>query len=100
MALKGQIKDLSVADLVKIHCIGRVRACVKLSHTDSKAELYFEGGKLIAAQFDSVGGEDAVYKALSLSEGSYKVELNATPEQRTVRTDWTEILNRWEHTSH
>jgi hypothetical protein len=100
MALKGQIKDLSVADLVKIHCIGRARACVKLNHTSSNAELYFDSGNIIAARFDTLGGIDAVFKALSLSEGSYKVELNTSPAQRTVQTDWTEILNRWEHTSH
>ena len=97
MALKGQLKDLSVADLVKIHCIGRARACVKLSHTNGNAEIYFEGGNIIAARFDSVGGLDAVYKALSMDDGNFKVELNATPEQRTVQTEWTEILKRWEH---
>ncbi len=97
MALKGQLQDLSVADLVKIHCIGRARACVKLSHTAGNAEIYFDGGNIIDARYDSVGGDDAVYKALSLVDGKYQVELNSMPAQRTVQTHWAEILKHWEH---
>ena len=44
MALKGQLQDLSVSDLVKIHCIGRARAFVRLMYTQGNAEIYFEGG--------------------------------------------------------
>ena len=97
MALKGLIKELSVADLVKIHCFGRARACVRVSNSSCIAELYFDGGNIIDAQFDSVAGIDAVYKALSLDDGNYKVELNASPSKRTVSADWRDILQRWEH---
>jgi hypothetical protein len=96
MALKGQLKDLSVADLVKIHCIGRARARVNLIHTGGNAELYFDGGNIIDARFDSEGGVDAVLKALSLEDGRYHVELNASPSQRTVQRHWAEILKEWE----
>ena len=97
MALKGLLKDLSVADLVKIHCFGRARACVRLSHNSGNAELFFDGGNIIDAQFDTLAGIDAVYKALALDDGNYKVELNASPVKRTVQADWKEILKGWEH---
>lgn len=96
MALKGLLQELSVSDLVKIHCIGRARACVKLSHSNGNAVLYFDGGNIIDARYDSVGGVDAVYKALSLVDGKYHVELNAAPSQRTVQTPWADILKAWE----
>lgn len=96
MALKGLLQELSVSDLVKIHCIGRARACVKLSHTGGIAELYFDNGNITDARFDSMGGVEAVYKALSLDDGKYQVELNSLSAKRTVTTDWTEILKVWE----
>lgn len=97
MALKGTIEDLSVSDLVKIHCIGRARARVRLTHPEVDAELYFDSGDIVDARYDSVSGVDAVYKALSMSQGGYHVELNATPSSRTINEGWQEILRRWEH---
>jgi hypothetical protein len=96
MALKGQLQDLSVSDLVKIHCIGRARACVRLTHNSGNAEIYFDNGNIIDARFDALGGVDAVKKALSLAEGKYQVELNSMSAQRTIERPWNEILKEWE----
>lgn len=96
MALKGQLQDLSVSDLVKIHCIGRARACVRLAYSSGSAELYFDNGNIIDAHFENENGVGAVHRALALLEGRYQVELNSFPKQQTVQMPWKEILQQWE----
>jgi hypothetical protein len=95
MALKGTLPDLSVADLIMIHCFGRARACVKLASIDTKAEIYFDNGNIIDARYEASSGLDALYKALSLTEGKYQVELNVTSAQHTIQGAWKEILKGW-----
>lgn len=95
MALKGQIPDLSVSDLIMIHCFGRARACVKLITTSTKAEIYFDNGNIIDARYESVIGMDALVQALALKEGKYQIELNVTSPQQTIQTPWKDILKQW-----
>ena len=95
MALKGQIPDLSVTDLIMIHCFGRARACVKLTNSNTKAEIYFDNGNIIDARCESETGMDALLKALSVKEGRYQVELNVTSHQQTIQTPWKDILKQW-----
>lgn len=95
MALKGQLPDLSVSDLIMIHCFGRARACVKVTNSNTKAEIYFDNGNIIDARCETISGLDALYKALSLTEGKYQVELNVTSQQHTIEGTWREILKHW-----
>jgi len=95
MALKGQLPDLSVTDLIMIHCFGRARACVKLTNSNTKAEIYFDNGNIIDARYETTSGLDALYQALSLTEGKYQVELNVTSQQHTIQGPWKEILKEW-----
>ncbi len=97
MALKGQLPDLSVTDLIMIHCFGRARACVKLTNSSTKAEIYFDNGNITDARCEATNGLDALYQALSLKEGRYQVELNVTSLEHTIQTPWKEILKEWSH---
>ncbi|MBK7996878.1 MAG: DUF4388 domain-containing protein [Blastocatellia bacterium] len=92
MALKGRIPELSVTDLIMIHCFGRTRACVKLTSDKTKAEIYFDNGNIIDARCDASTGMEALYRAFSVTEGKYQVELNVTSQQQTIQTPWKDIL--------
>lgn len=100
MALKGELRDLSVADLVKIHCIGRARARVKITHNGGSAELYFDNGNIIDAHYDNEHGVQAIHLALALLVGKYQVELHSLPTQQTIQLPWEQILKEWEHPSY
>ena len=95
MALKGQLPDLSVIDLIMIHCFGRARACVKLTNENTNAEIYFDNGNIIDARCDSISGLDALEQAISLKEGKYQVELNVTSAQHTIQAPWKELIKQW-----
>jgi hypothetical protein len=98
MALKGSLTDLSVVDLVKIHCVGQARACVHLTGSDGNADIFFDNGNITDAIFGSLSGLDAVYRALALTDGQYQIELNVTSVKHTVSTGWPEIIQKWEST--
>jgi Domain of unknown function (DUF4388) len=97
MALKGQIPDLSVSDLIMINCIGQARACVRLinTSTNTKAEIYFDNGNIIDARCEAARGLDALYQALCLKEGNYQVELNVNSPEHTIEVPWKDILKQW-----
>lgn len=92
MALRGRLQDLSVVDLVKIHCFGKARACVKIVQTEVKAEIYFDKGSIIAAHYGSLTGLEALSKALDIEEGKYQIELYCLPSQKNIDRDWKEII--------
>ncbi len=92
MALRGRIPELSVTDLIMIHCFGRTRACVKLTNDNTRAEIYFDNGNIIDARCDSCTGMEALHQAFSVTEGKYQVELNVTSQQQTIQTPWKDIL--------
>lgn len=95
MALKGQLLDLSVTDLIMIHCFGNARACVKLTNSNTKAEIYFDNGNIVDARCDSTTGLDALYRALALKEGKYQVELHVSCLEHTIKGNWKDILKDW-----
>lgn len=97
MVLKGQLLDLSVSDIIRILCFGLTRACVKLTNSDTKAEVYFDNGNIINARCGSTTGLDALYNALALKDGKYQLELNTTSLERTIQTPWRDILKGWDH---
>lgn len=92
MALKGQLVELSVVDIIKVCCFGLTRACVKLTNSNTKAEIYFDNGNIIDARCEAASGLDALYKALRLTEGRYQVELHTTSPQHTIQTPWREAI--------
>jgi len=95
MALKGQLQDLSVKDLIMINCFGNARACVKLISNSIKAEIYFDNGDIIDAHYETTSGLDALYKALSLTEGKYQVELGLTSLEHSIQGSWKDIIKGW-----
>jgi len=79
-----------------IHCFGKARAyVVKLTSNSTKAEIYFDNGDIIDAHYETTSGLDALYKALSLTEGKYQVELGLTSLEHSIQGSWKDIIKGW-----
>lgn len=92
MSLIGTLKDLSLFNLVQLHCCERQQAQVSLTRGDYEGKLIFTGGELVFAGAGGVTGEEAVHELLTWEDGDFRVDYEPTPVVRNVQTPWSALL--------
>lgn len=92
MALKGNLTDISIADLIQLNCQSGVRARLTARRGGDELTVYFDGGEIAHAQVRDVRGEEAVYELLAWPEGTFEVEQGVAPPERTIRVPWSALV--------
>jgi predicted regulator of Ras-like GTPase activity (Roadblock/LC7/MglB family) len=92
MGIKGNLKDMSVADLIQTNCQERKTARLGLRNGKKEACLFFAEGNIVHALMEGLEGEEAVYRMLEWKEGLFEVEPGSKPNRITVADSWTSIL--------
>ena len=92
MSLIGTLKDLSLFNLVQLHCCERQQAQVSLAHGDCDGRLVFADGELVFAAVGGLVGGEAVHELLTWEDGDFRVGYEPAPVVRNVRTPWSELL--------
>ncbi len=92
MALKGNLKDTSLSDLIQMGCRGRNEAHLLLRSAGQQASIFFDGGQVVHAEFGAKSGEEAVYELLSWEEGEFELETGVSTPERTITTNWSSLL--------
>ncbi len=93
MALKGNLTDLDIADLIQLNCQSGARAKLTAQYGDNEMiNLYFDGGEVAHAEFGSIEGEEAVYELLSWEDGVFEVEQEVAPPTRTINLPWSALI--------
>ena len=85
MSLIGTLKDLSLFNLVQLHCCERQQAQVSLVRADCEGRLIFAGGELVFASVGSLAGEEAVHELLTWEDGDFRVDYEPAPVGETSR---------------
>jgi DNA-binding response OmpR family regulator len=70
----GSLGDMGVVDLLQTFEVSRKSGIVHLSSEAGDAHVYFRDGKVVDAGLGRLAGEEAVYRALVWSEGTFEVE--------------------------
>jgi predicted regulator of Ras-like GTPase activity (Roadblock/LC7/MglB family) len=92
MALTGDLKDLALVDIIQINCVGRNTARLTVAYPTGEGVFYFQDGDIVDARFGNYVGVEAVYKALRIAEGTFKVDSGMTSPTRTIYEQWAGIL--------
>ena len=92
MALKGNLQDMAVADLIQHNCQDRKTAHLVIENNEDQASLYFNEGKVVHAILNDLQGEDVVYQILSWENGTFNLEIGAEPPAVTIRRSWSALL--------
>ncbi len=92
MALKGNLTDISIADLIQLNCQAGTQARLTARHADQELVMYFDGGEIVHAQVGEVQGEEAVYELLMWQEGTFEVEQGLAPPARTINLPWSALV--------
>ena len=92
MSLIGTLKDLSLFNLVQLHCCERQQAQVSLMRGDCEGRLIFAGGELVFADVGGLTGDEAVHELLTWEDGDFRVNYDPAPVARNVQTPWSVLL--------
>jgi predicted regulator of Ras-like GTPase activity (Roadblock/LC7/MglB family) len=92
MALVGDLKDLALVDIIQINCVGRNTARLTVNYPAGEGVFFFQDGEVVDARLGNLIGADAVYKALGMEEGSFRIDAGVTSPTRTIFEQWASIL--------
>ncbi len=92
MALIGNFREFNIVNLIQLNCIEKKTARLTFNYMGKIGVIYFEGGEITHAQFGNLTGPDAVYKALRITEGEFKVEEGVKTNIRTNDIKWSELI--------
>ena len=92
MALVGDLKDLALVDIIQINCVGRNTARLTVNYPTGEGVFFFQDGEVVDARLGNLVGIEAVYRALTMEEGSFRIDAGVTSPTRTIFEQWASIL--------
>ncbi|MBP7864644.1 MAG: DUF4388 domain-containing protein [Acidobacteria bacterium] len=92
MALIGNLKELNLVNLIQLNCIEKKTAKLTFNYRGKIGVIYFDNGEIPHAQFDNISGPDAIYRAIHLPEGEFKIEEGIRTNIRTNDIKWSELI--------
>jgi len=93
MAMQGSLKEMTVADIIQHTCQDRRVALLSVQEANGGlARLYFKDGAVIHATLGPLVGEEAVYRALSWTDGSFTLEVGVSSPEITIEKNWSSLI--------
>jgi predicted regulator of Ras-like GTPase activity (Roadblock/LC7/MglB family) len=92
MGMQGNLKDMTIADLIQHNCQDRKTAQLRVQHHDEEAILYFKEGRVVHAMLGQQIGEEVIYHILNWEEGNFNLENNIAPPQTSITSSWSALL--------
>jgi len=92
MAIKGDLQDMSLVDIIQLSCRNEEASIVSLRRDGQDGALYFEDGQVIHATCDQEQGEEAFYQLLKWQEARFTIEKEVEAPERTIHTPWRPLL--------
>src|SRR3954453_4587649 len=92
MSLKGELTDLSLAELIEFFCNQRKTGRLTVSYPHAPARFYLQSGSFAHASVGSLRGIDAVYYALTQSNASFNFSAAYEAPDQTINQPWTSVV--------
>ena len=92
MSLKGNLKDMSVADLIQHNCQDQKTARLIIHHHNQEASLFFKDGDVQYAVLGNTQGEEVVYKILNWQEGEFTLDTGLEAPDQNINRSWSGLL--------
>ena len=92
MSLKGELTDLSLAELIEFFCNQRKTGRLTVSYPQAPAYFYLQSGTVVHASVGSLRGIEAVYYALTQSNASFNFSTAYEAPAQTINQPWTSVV--------
>ncbi len=92
MPLQGNLKEMSLANLIQINCQEMRTARLSLLHQGQTASIFFSDGQVVHAENGTNKGESVIYQALTWDDGTFTLDTDVPAPERTIQTSWPVLL--------
>jgi hypothetical protein len=92
MSLKGELTDLSLAELIEFFCNQRKTGRLTVSYPQAPAYFYLQSGSVVHASVGSLRGIEAVFYALTQSNASFNFSTAYEAPDQTINQPWTSVV--------
>lgn len=92
MPLRGNLKEMSLANLIQVNCQEMRSARLTLSHAGQEGEVYFSDGQVVHATLGELAGESAAYEMLAWSDGTFVLDRDQPTSDKTINVKWNALL--------
>ena len=92
MPLQGNLKEMSLANLIQMNCQERRSCRLTLSLGDQRGLVFLADGQVVHATLGDRTGEEAVYDMLAWDTGTFALDLNQPHPEISIHTDWQPLL--------
>lgn len=82
--LRGSLAQMNVLDLLQSLDMGRKTCALTLANNGDNCKMYFTEGQINHALYGKLKGDEAVYKVLSWSEGSFEIDFKSSSAEQTT----------------
>jgi len=90
--LSGSLEDMGVVDLLQTFEVSRKSGIARISDGRREARVYFRDGKVVDAELGNLRGEEAVYRALIWTTGTFAVEFAPVSNEDVIPTTTQGLL--------
>ncbi len=92
MPLQGNLKEMSLANLIQVNCQEMRSARLTLTRQGQKGEVFLSDGQVIHATLGAHAGEQAVCEMLMWEDGSFVLDLDILAPEKSIEIGWQELL--------
>lgn len=85
--IEGRLEEMNVIDLFQSLEMGQKSCSLTLARGNDKCQIFMEGGQVYDAEMGALTGDDAVYKTLEWTDGTWEIDFNGkSGEKRTTKS--------------
>ena len=88
----GSLTEMSLPDMIQILWHGRKTCALRITAGSASGEIDFAEGQVIDARWDTLRGEDAFFKMLTLREGDFRLDPSYKPGARSIQASPEALL--------
>lgn len=90
--IRGNLAQMNVIDLVQSLEMGRKSCYLKFSNENESCDMYFSEGQVTHAAYGSLTGDQAVFKVLRWTSGSFEINFEGKTTQQTTTLNTQGLL--------
>ena len=88
----GSLEDVAVVDLLQTIAVSGKSGVAMVKRGDREAQLYFQKGQLIDAEVGDLRGEEAVYRAITWTAGTFDLEFRNVDHPVVIEASTNALL--------
>ncbi len=92
MAVRGKLKDISLASLISVNCNEMNQARLEVWHNDQEAVIFFAEGNIVHMTLGDMEGDEVIHELLAWEDGEFELEPGIPAPRQTVQTPWSTLL--------